>query len=95
MGKVSKAGFPALVLLLAACMPPERRIAADATILDEPENRAWLKAGSTVEDEDRAREECGEELWRDETLRDQLHAVRFAEFVQCMKRKGFRLYRDL
>lgn len=92
----AKMGLTVLVLLLAGCrtghLYPAR---GSSAVLVEPTHRAWLKPGSTVEDQDRARKECGEELRNNLEIRkkgalsDEWSAAAHA----CMNRKGFRYYK--
>lgn len=93
MGRV---GAMALALLLAGCETGGLYSAGSATVLVEPTHRAWLKPGSTRNDQNRARAECGDEIASDVEIRnkgtlsdewsDAAHA--------CMARKGFRYYKE-
>src|SRR5690606_5893299 len=68
--------------------------AGSSAVLVKPTHRAWLKPDSTVEDQDRARKECGEGLRNNEQLRKQSMTAWSDSFEMCMNRKGFSFYKD-
>lgn len=80
-----------VVLLLGGCVSPPPYTEDSPRVLVEPKHRAWLKPDSTMEDENRARKECGEELRNNEELRKR--GVLSDEWSNaaraCMARKGF------
>lgn len=89
-----KVGLAAVVLVLAGCETGHLYpVAGSSAVLVTPTHRAWLKPGSTVEDQDRAREDCGEERRNDEQLRKESLEVRSDAYEACMNRKGFRYYK--
>lgn len=89
-------GFAVLAMLLIGCRTGYLYPAAGSSpILVQPSHRAWIKPGTTIEDEARARRECGEELRNNEELRKKgLSDERSAAARACMNRKGFRKYDD-
>jgi len=90
-----KVGLAVLALLLVGCNTGHLYPAAGSSaVLVKPTHRAWLKPDSTVEDQDRARKECGEGLRNNEQLRKQSMTAWSDSFEMCMNRKGFRFYKD-
>jgi len=90
MKTVVKMGIPVLALLVAGCRTGHLYPTGAPVALVQPTYRAWLKPGSTMEDENRARKECGEELRSNEALRKKgLSDERAAAARACMARKGF------
>jgi hypothetical protein len=88
-----------LILPLAACLHTGSSYtgpytASSPSVLVQPTHRAWLKPGSTMEDENVARKECGDELRGNEQLRKGSRSAWSAAFEACMQRKGFRYYKD-
>lgn len=83
-----------LLLSVAGCKTGDLYPASNSPVLVEPSYRAWLKPESTVEDQDRARKECGEELRNDEKLRKKGLSDEWSDAYEvCMNRRGFRYYK--
>lgn len=62
-----------LGLSLAGCLfSGDTYTASDIPMLVKPTHRAWVKPGSTMEDENIARKECGEELRANVELRKEI-----------------------
>lgn len=95
MKMMVKMGLALFVLVLAGCRTGHLYPAAgNSAVLVEPTHRAWLKPGSTMEDEKRAREECGEQLRSNVELRKKgISDAWDAAARACMNRKGFRYYK--
>lgn len=91
---VGKGGILLLALFLAACASSQTYTANSPKVLVEPTHRAWLKPGSTMEDENSARKECGDELRSNEELRKSSMKAWSDAAHSCMQRKGFRYYKD-
>lgn len=86
-----KLGYLSMALVLCGCMTEDLYSAGagGAAVLVHPE-RAWDKPGSTMEDENRARKACGEELRANVELRKKgISDERDAAARACMNRHGF------
>ena len=65
-----RVGLTVLALLLVGCKTGHLYPAADSSaVLVQPTYLAWIKPASTMEDENLARKECGEELRNNQALR--------------------------
>ena len=80
-------------ILLAGCASSQEYTASSPSVLVQPTHRAWLKPGSTMEDENVARKECGDELRSNDELRKSSMKVWSDAYEACMNRKAFRYYR--
>lgn len=90
-----RVGLSVLVMSATSCATGHLYPAAGSSaVLVTPSFRVWNKPGTTLEDEDRARRECGDELRDDEELRGQPLSVRSAAFHSCMLSKGFQYYKN-
>lgn len=87
--------LPVLVLVLVGCRTGHLYPAeGSSAVLVQPTHRAWLKPDSTVEDQDRARRECGDELRNNLELRKKGLSDEWSDAAHaCMNRKGFRYYK--
>lgn len=96
MKMVVRMGLPVLVLLIAGCKTGHLYPAAGSSaVFVKPTHRAWLKPGSTVEDQDRARKECGDEVSSNVEIRKKgaLSNEWSSAAYACMERKGFSYYK--
>lgn len=82
-----------VVLLLGGCASHPPYTADSPRVLVEPKHRAWLKPDSTMEDENRARKKCGDELRSNEQLRKGPMTAWSDAYEDCMNRKGFRYFK--
>ena len=90
---MNKMWICALVLLLAGCASSQEYTASSPSVLVQPTHRAWLKPDSTMEDENAARKECGDELRSSDELRKSSMKVWSDAAHACMQRKGYRYYK--
>lgn len=90
---VGKWGLPLVVIFLAACASSQEYTTDSPQVLVKPTHRAWLKPGTTDEDELQAMRACGDERRSNEELRKSSMQVRSEAYEACMNRKGFRYYK--
>lgn len=86
--------FTMVLVVLVGCASSQQYTASSPRVLVEPSRRVWLKPDSTMEDENAARNECGEELQSNEQMRRGSMDAWSAAFRSCMQGKGFRRYKD-
>lgn len=77
--------FFAALALLVGCVSSAEYTSSGGAVLVRPTHRAWLKVGSTMDDENIARKECGEELRNNLELRRE--SAKFDEEVRLGLRK--------
>lgn len=82
---VGKWSLSLWVLFLASCASSQTYTANSPKVLVQPTQRAWLKPGSTMEDERAAKRECSEELRSNDELRRE--SEKFDEEVRQGLRK--------
>ena len=91
MEAITRVAFTILVVFVMGCKTGHLYPADSSTVLVQPTQRAWVKSGSSMEDENRARKECGEELRNNEEVRRKgaLSDDWSAAARACMNRRGF------
>lgn len=88
--------FYMALTFFVGCASSSEYTANGGAVLVQPTHRAWLKPGTTMDDENIARKECGEEIRGNKELRKKgaLSDDWSDAYEACMNKKGFQYYKN-